>query len=71
MKAISIAVLMVVAGIVQADDLRESWVLILSPEDQPTVYVPGFTSEKTCEVAITKWQKSQQNIFLKAVCVKQ
>lgn len=70
MKAITIAVLLAIAGIAQADEVRESWVLIISPKDQPMVYVPGFTSERTCEQAIIKLQKSQ-NLFLKAVCVRQ
>lgn len=71
MKLMIPLALFLFAGLIQADEQKESWVLILTPTDQPATYVPGFTSEKTCEIARQKWWDKQKGLSHTAVCVKQ
>ena len=39
---------------IEAD--REDWVLIITPTNQPAMYVPGFRHEVACQQAANIWQ---------------
>lgn len=49
------------------------WVLILTPTNQPAMYVPGFSSEVACEQAVNIWQgrdRGENDRPGHAVCVQ-